>query len=102
RSKSNLLLRFVKRVFGIGQYVSDLHWLSLQSHTSQNAAPARLKNNFANSFVVTSGTTTCSERAKIRAIGEQGRQIRIAKPCSQFNHGIKYGLQIECRTTDDL
>src|SRR5215469_8891192 len=29
RSISNLLLRFLKRVFGIGQYVGDLHWLSL-------------------------------------------------------------------------
>src|SRR6201987_5746974 len=65
---SDLPLRFVKCVFGIGQHICDLHWLSLYCRTPQNAAPARLKDNFANGFVVTSGTTICREGTKIRAI----------------------------------
>src|SRR5215469_4913222 len=99
---SEFLLRFMKRVLRIGQYVSDLHWFSLQCHTPQNATPARLKDNLASNFAVTSGTTVCREGTKIRAIWEQRRLIRITKSCSQFNHSIEYGLQIECRTADDL
>src|SRR5215470_8244808 len=86
---SDLPLRFVKRVFGIGQYVCDLHWLRLQCRTPENAAPARLEDNFANGFVVTSGTTIWREGPKIRAIWQQGRLIRNAKFCGQFNHSIE-------------
>src|SRR5215468_8395721 len=51
---SELLLRFMKRVLRIRQYVSNLHWLSLYCHTPQNATPARLKDNVACHFAVTS------------------------------------------------
>src|SRR6516164_2563963 len=99
---SELLLRFVKRVLRIGQYVSDLHWLSLQCHTPHNATPARLKDNVASNFAVTSGTTVYCKGAKIGAIWMHGRQIRTAKSCGQFNHSIEYSLQIECRTANDF
>src|SRR5262249_24237023 len=93
---SELSLRFVKRVLRIGQYVSDLHWLSLQCHTPHNADPARLKDNVASNFAVTIGATVYRKGTKIGAIWMHGRQIRTAKPCGQFYHGIEYGLQIEC------
>src|SRR5262249_14821457 len=62
---SEPLLRFMKHVFRVGQYVCDLHWLSLQCHTPQDATPARLKDNFASNFAVTSGATVCRKGAKI-------------------------------------
>src|SRR5262249_54260723 len=99
---SEPLLRFMKHVFRIGQYVSNLYWLGFQGPTPPDATPGRLKDNFASNFAVTSGTTICRKGAKIRAIWEQGRLIRTAKSCGQFNHRIEYGLQIECRTADDL
>src|SRR6516162_1149784 len=93
---SELSLRFVKRVLRIGQYVSDLHWLSLQCHTPHNATPARLEDNVASNFAVTRRATVYRKGTKIGAIWMHGREIRVAKPCRQFNHGVEYSLQIEC------
>ena len=92
----------MKRVLRISEYISDLHWLSLQRHTSQNATPARLQNKLANNFALTGGNTVYRECTKIGTIWEQGRLIRIAKFCGLFNYSIEHGLQIECRTADDL
>ena len=78
---SDLLLCFVKRVFRIGEYVCDLHWLSLQCHTPQNAAPARLKDNITSNFTETGGKTVCRNGTKIGVTCMNGRQIRIAKLC---------------------
>ena len=89
-------LRFVKRVLRIGQYVSDLHWLSFQCYTPDNCTPARLEDNVASNFAVTRRATVYRKGTKIGAIWMHGRQIRVAKPCRQFNHGVEYSLQIEC------
>src|SRR5438876_7155276 len=56
---SYLVLRFVQRVLRIGQYVSHLHWPSLQCRTSQNGTPVRLKNDAAGNFTLISRETVC-------------------------------------------
>src|SRR5262249_43047014 len=67
------LLGFVKRVLRIGQHVSDLHWLSLQCRAPHNGTPARLKDNVASNFSLTSGETVCRKGMKIRATCVHGR-----------------------------
>jgi hypothetical protein len=49
----------MERVLGIRQCISNLHWLSLQRHTPQNATPAGLQNKLANNFALTSGNAVC-------------------------------------------
>src|SRR5262249_52459356 len=65
---SEPLLRFMKHVFRIGQYVSNLDWLGFPGHTPQNATPARPKDDLPSNFAVTSRTNLSRKGTLLRAV----------------------------------